>query len=341
MTIEQEYFSKMRPNVKALLDYGFEHQQQSYYYCQTFFHHQFQMRLTVTPPNTVIGMVIDCATNEEYLPLSAVHCGPFAAKVKTAYLQILRDISDHCFIAEPFYSPQANRLAIAINNQFSETPEFIFKQAPDYAIFREPQSQKWYGLVMRIPRSRLTKKAGDDTKIEIIDVRVNSEQQPQLLKIPGIYHGYHLNKKSWLSILLDDSLSDEQIMELIIASRYSLIQPSSWLIPANPKYYDVMHAFDKQDEIIWKQGANIHVNDIVFLYVTSPIKAIMYRCQVTANNIPYHYDTKELKITKAMRIRLIKKYAPSQYDFSFLKSHGIKTIRGPRHLPTKVQQKIK
>lgn len=31
----------------------------------------------------------------------------------------------------------------------------------------------------------------------------------------GIYPEYHLNKKSWVSIILDDTLTDDEIMSLI------------------------------------------------------------------------------------------------------------------------------
>lgn len=31
----------------------------------------------------------------------------------------------------------------------------------------------------------------------------------------GIYPSYHLSKKSWISIILDDTLSDKEIMNLV------------------------------------------------------------------------------------------------------------------------------
>ncbi len=35
--------------------------------------------------------------------------------------------------------------------------------------------------------------------------------------------------------------------------------PKEWIVPANPKYYDIEHAFDDTDEIDWKQGTRIKV----------------------------------------------------------------------------------
>ena len=35
------------------------------------------------------------------------------------------------------------------------------------------------------------------------------------LKINGIYEAYHMNKKNWISILLNDSLDDELLFKLL------------------------------------------------------------------------------------------------------------------------------
>jgi hypothetical protein len=35
-------------------------------------------------------------------------------------------------------------------------------------------------------------------------------------------------------------------------------QPKEWVIPANPRYYDIEAAFTFDNEIVWKQGAGIN-----------------------------------------------------------------------------------
>lgn len=109
----------------------------------------------------------------------------------------------------------------------------------------------------------------------------NSMGEEYLLKLPGVYHGYHMNKENWLCVTLDDSQPDPVIMKLIKKSRAGALVDNVWLIPANPKYYDIMGAFDDQDEITWKQSTDIQVGDTVFMYVTSPVRAIIFRCKVS------------------------------------------------------------
>ena len=110
--------------------------------------------------------------------------------------------------------------------------------------------------------------------------------------------------------------------------------PKEWIIPSNPKYYDIIHAFDDTDTIDWKQGAGIKKGDTVFMYVGAPVSAVLYRCEVTETDIPYKYQDRNLTITALMKIRLLKRYAPDQFTFEVLKSeYGIFAVRGPRGIP--------
>ena len=44
-------------------------------------------------------------------------------------------------------------------------------------------------------------------------------------------------------------------------TRQKVRPPKEWIIPANPKYYDIVGAFKVADEIDWKQGAGIKKGD--------------------------------------------------------------------------------
>lgn len=106
-----------------------------------------------------------------------------------------------------------------------------------------------------------------------------------------------------------------------------------WLTPANPKYFDIMHAFNQRKEILWKQSTKVRVGDIVFLYVTQPYSAVIYQTQVLAVNLPYEHQSKGLRIKQVMRVRLIKKYDPQQFTLKKMTPLGVKYVMGPRHVP--------
>ena len=118
--------------------------------------------------------------------------------------------------------------------------------------------------------------------------------------------------------------------------------PKEWIIPANPKYYDIEHAFDDADEIDWKQGAGIKKGDTVFLYVAAPVSAILYQCKVTETDIPWQYADRNLTITALMKIRLQKRFAPDRFPFETLKEeYGIYAVRGPRGIPNSLSAALK
>lgn len=122
-----------------------------------------------------------------------------------------------------------------------------------------------------------------------------------------------------------------------------VIRPAKeWIVPANPKYYDIEHAFDKTNVIDWKQGRGIKAGDVVFPYATAPVSAILYKCKVTETDISYDYRDGSLTITALMRIALQKKYQPAVFSFERLRDeYGIFAIRGPRGISRSLSEALK
>ena len=152
-----------------------------------------------------------------------------------------------------------------------------------------------------------------------------------------------MNKQHWISVLLDGTVPEAQVKELLDIS-FQATSPrkrkkkergsESWVVPANPKYYDVESAFRKDTIIDWKQGAGIQVGDTVYLYVGAPVSAILYQCKVLQTDIPYDYSDKNLTIKALMKIQLLKCYDRKTFTFSVLgKDYGVFAIRGPRRVP--------
>ena len=71
---------------------------------------------------------------------------------------------------------------------------------------------------MNIDKSKLD--SNTKGEVEIINIKTNRVEE--LLNKKGFYPAYHMNKKYWITIILDESLSDKEIMELISES-YELV----------------------------------------------------------------------------------------------------------------------
>ena len=49
----------------------------------------------------------------------------------------------------------------------------------------------------------------------IINIKIDPHEIEELLKADEFYPAYYMNKKSWISMILNNTISDENIMNLI------------------------------------------------------------------------------------------------------------------------------
>lgn len=338
MTIEDEVFKRCYVDFKKLIDYGFV-KIDNIYKCSKIFMESFRADIIIDEKGRVSGKIFDLSVDEEYTNFRVEkQTGEFVTKVRAAYIEILEDIAKHCFIKNYFITEQANRITKLIQEIYHDEPEFPWESTPGAGIFRNPNNQKWYGLIMNIDKSKLDKQKSGE--VEIINLKLDSEEIPSLLKKKGIYPAYHMNKKNWVSIILDGTLEDRKIMDYIMVSHHYTEKTDEWLIPANPKFYDVINCFNTTNTINWKQSSDIKIGDIVYLYVGAPYSAILYKCEAIKVNIPYEYQDNNLKMDRVMILKLLEKYDYQKYSFSFLNKYGVKAIRGPRRIPLKLSKKI-
>ncbi|MCI5567773.1 MAG: MmcQ/YjbR family DNA-binding protein, partial [Veillonellaceae bacterium] len=155
------------------------------------------------------GSVIDTMTDEEYLPLRQTNpAGNYVYGVRYAYEELLRGIAEACFVCLPFASAQANRISKRVRETWGDAPEFPWKEKTYAAngVFRHPVTQKWYGLIMPVTWEKLV--SGRDGRVEILNVKATDAARA--IEQDGCYPAYHMNKRYWISIALDDTVTDEE-----------------------------------------------------------------------------------------------------------------------------------
>lgn len=237
-----------------------------------------------------------------------------------------------------------------VKKKYGSSVEYLWKRYPNYAVFRHSDNKKWYGIVIDIRRDKLG--LSGDAYVDILNVKLDDPMyRDALLQQEGILPGYHFSGGNWISILLDGTIPFDQICGLIdtgyevtaSAKRKQKLRPAKeWIIPANPKYYDIEHAFDDADEINWKQGSGIRAGDTVFMYVAAPVSAILYKCKVIETDIPYKYQDGNLTIKALMKVKLVRRYMPDKFPFALLKEdYGIYAVRGPRGIPNSLSAALK
>ena len=118
---------------------------------------------------------------------------------------------------------------------------------------------------------------------------------------------------------------------------------SAWIIPSNPKIYDVDAGFAEGGGCIeWHQHNSIKAGDALFIYSAAPNSAILYRCEVEEAALGYHGMFRESKgYTRSMRIRLVDRYDKEQFPLSFMKEHGGAAVRSARRMPEQLLEAMR
>ena len=208
-----EIFQKTTLNEEKLLKYGFTYKNHNYYYSKKIVDDDFRVDIVINQKK-ICAKVYDLAFNEEYTNFKIEkETGTFVSRVRNAYKNLLEDIKDKCFDENIFMTNQANRIAKCIKEKYASNPEFLWKKYPCDAIFRN--NKKWFGLIMYIGRKKIENKKGN---IDILNVKLDEEKIKKLLCQKGFYKAYHMNKEKWITITLDETLSDKEIMEYVSES---------------------------------------------------------------------------------------------------------------------------
>ena len=169
------------------------------------------MTLTIIIDNqgSVTTKILDADGEPYTLHLVEGASGSFVGSVKNAYEKILSDVAANCFDDEIFKSAQALKVVEYIRENFSDAPEFLWEKFPNFAVFRRKDNRKWYAVIMNVPRNKLQLDGAEE--LEILNLRVEPEELDRIFDSEKYFRGWHMNKRSWLTLRLDDTLTDEEI----------------------------------------------------------------------------------------------------------------------------------
>lgn len=117
---------------------------------------------------------------------------------------------------------QRKRMIQYAQDTFGTEAEYLWADAPNYAVLRHSGSKKWYAIIMDVPSNRLGL-AGEGS-VDVMNVKCSTIMIGSLLSEKGFLPAYHMNKTHWISILFDGSVPDEQIFPLLELS-YGSVTP--------------------------------------------------------------------------------------------------------------------
>ena len=206
-----EIFKSYQFNKEKAHAYGFVENSGVWIYSCQILQGDFVMTVSITADN-VSFQVFDQEMGDLY---PQVHMesmtGSFVASVREACLEILYQIRRACFDVQDFICPQTKRIVTQVQEKYGNQLEYLWEKSPDTAVLRHEGNKKWYAVLMRIPWDKLEK--GRENLVEAVNLK--HDQVVDLLSHKGVYPAFHMNKRYWISVALDDTLSDEEVLELI------------------------------------------------------------------------------------------------------------------------------
>lgn len=120
-----------------------------------------------------------------------------------------------------------------------------------------------------------------------------------------------------------------------------------WILICNNNHFDIKNAFKNNDTITWPQEAGIAKGDIIYFYVTSPYRALLYKCQVESIDL-YQMDenTKNYVIHTSfyqkrqlyIRLRYIKTYPKDFLTDEKLKRYEVYNFQSTMELPQELSK---
>ena len=105
---------------------------------------------------------------------------------------------------------------------YGTVPEYPWADTPDSFVLRHESNRKWFAVGMTVRRDRLG--LGGEGTVDVVNFKCDPMMSGSYLSQPGILPAYHMNKLHWLSVLLDGTAADDDVIALLDTS-FALTYP--------------------------------------------------------------------------------------------------------------------
>jgi len=247
-------------NYSKLIEYGFKKENDIFIYKNTILNNSFEINIVISEKEKY-SKLIDLDNETEYALVDVEDAtGEFVGKVRQEYENVLKEIFEKCTSKEIFKSKQAKQVIEYIRQKYDDELEFLWEKFDDIAIWRNDQNNKWYALIGIIPKNKIG--IDSEEKIEMINLRFQKEKIEEMIDNNKVFPGYHMNKKSWITIKLDESVRIKEIFKLIDNSYNLSVGNKCGMAGDNlaNKVYEYLTTIPKGKVVTYKQVAE-HLGD--------------------------------------------------------------------------------
>lgn len=218
----EDLFVHKKSLPEKLIQYGFQSIDNTYVFSTEILTGSFALTVTLDEQGKVDTSLVEADTGEKYTLYKTSAQGAFVGKIRTEIGRVLEDIVNICFETSVFKQEQTVHLIEYVSSVYGDKLEFLWEKFPDNGVWRRKDTGKWYGAILTVAKNKLGIPSSEI--VEIIDLRAAPNRIHDLLKQNGFYPGWHMNKKNWFTVILDGSMKNEDLYQLIRESYHLAIK---------------------------------------------------------------------------------------------------------------------
>ncbi len=206
-----EYFLGCKIDFEKLTEYGFRLEDGIYRY-EKELEDNLLLKIEMTLSEDVNFVVIDKEFNDECVNFKVL------SYVKSQWLAVFEEIKEKCCKVLKYKTAQACEIDGYIKKTYGVDAEFMWDDAPEFGVYRNGKNKKWFALIMDVDYSVVDKRR----KGKVCIINLKSDKVNDLLSEKGFYPAYHMNKKYWITAVLDGTV-DFSTVKKVVSESYELI----------------------------------------------------------------------------------------------------------------------
>ena len=202
----------MNYNIDKLIEYGFKLEKNKYILKRDIDNNLYAI---FTIDKDISINVYDKITNEEFIPYKLnTSVGLYVSDIREKLDKYKQEIINNCFNN----NDTRKEIIKYIHEKYQIKEEHPWNEYPTFYTFKT--NNKWFGLIMRIPYKSL----GIDSieEVDVINIKIEPEKIDKLVDNKQYFKAYHMNKKYWITIVLNYNTDINKLKELVDNS-YELV----------------------------------------------------------------------------------------------------------------------
>ncbi|MDO4814213.1 MAG: MmcQ/YjbR family DNA-binding protein [Gemella sp.] len=215
LEIERIFHSK-KANIEKLIKENFVENKGTFTRKYNLENKEFHVEISIKEENIKVRL-FEKESGEEYTLIhSKAADGLFVNSLREEIKVVLENIAEICYENKGY----KDSILKYVKEEFDIEPVYLWEKHPEFAVLRTKEKQKWIGLVMTISKEKLG--LVGKGRVEAINLKAKPEEIEKMIDGKNYLPAYHMNKKHWLTIVLDENISQDKIRELIKNS-YNLV----------------------------------------------------------------------------------------------------------------------